>query len=60
MKKKQQIILTGKQSEQLLKEGKTIYSHSRIGHVVELVDGKACVTGLIPLEEIEYDVVVRY
>lgn len=57
--KEMQIILTGKQSKELLKEGKTIYPRAKVGYVIEMVNGSPKVTALLPLDEVSYEVIIR-
>ena len=58
--KEVQIILTGAQSKEFRKTGKTIYSRGNIGYVVTAnEEGLPVVTSLIPLESVNYEVVLR-
>ena len=60
MKKFQQIILTGKQSDEFRETGRTVYPYGGVGHVIEANEfGKPVVTGLVPLADVEYEIVLR-
>lgn len=59
--KAKQFILTIKESKELNSTGKTIHPYGGIGYVIEIDvnDGNAKVTGMVPLDSVDYEVVVR-
>ena len=54
-----QFVLTCKESKEFRETGKTIHAYGGIGYVITSVDGVPSVTSLVPLAEVEYEIVVR-
>lgn len=54
-----QFVLTMKESKELREKGKTIHAYGGIGYVIEFVEGSPRVTSLVPLDSVEYEIIVR-
>lgn len=59
--KEKQFVLTFKESKELLNTGKTTHAYGGIGYSIAIneANGKAEVVGLVPLDSVKYEIVVR-
>lgn len=55
-----QFVLTCAESKEFTKTGRCVHSYGGIGYKIEADEqGKPHVVGLVPLAEVEYEIIVR-